>query len=188
MTSPHVARVLLAACTPRADYECVIGDLEEEYGARVSQEGRLRADRWYWSQALRSLPALLSYSRTGGPPHRRLSSVATVAALLIAMLAAKDVLDRVIDLALPHAGLPLPAYYVLDWTIAAAAGSFLAHVLRDHPLRLALLASCGLVAAFGIPIALDVSPPITPPAWILLLGTIPSMSAGAAMKRIFSRH
>ena len=188
MTPPRVARVLLAACTSRADYESVVGDLEEEYGARVSQEGRLRADRWYWSQALRSLPALLSYSRTDALPRRRLSSVAIIAAVLMAMLAAKDVLDRVIDLALPHAGLPFPAYYALDWTIAAIAGSFLAHILRDHPLRFALLASCGLVAAFGIPIALDLSPPIAPPAWILLLGTIPSMSAGAAMKRVFSRH
>lgn len=42
------------------------------------------------------------------------------------------------------------------------------------------LASCVVVAAFGAPIALSLSPPISLAAWLLLLGTIPAMSAGAA--------
>jgi putative ABC transport system permease protein len=40
---------------PAADREFAIGDLEEEFLDRVERDGRARARRWYWHQALRSL-------------------------------------------------------------------------------------------------------------------------------------
>lgn len=39
---------------PRADREFILGDLEEEFQARLSHDGRGRALRWYWRAAVRS--------------------------------------------------------------------------------------------------------------------------------------
>ncbi len=180
MTSPLVARVLLAAATPSADYDSITGDLQEEYELRRARDGRPRADRWYWSQALRSVPALLSYSRTNSSLGRRVSTGAIVVGVLLAMLIGKDVLDRFIDAIRPGGVLPAWLYFLLDWGIAATCGAVLAQLVRHHPVRLALLASGGLVIAFATPVALALSPQISSAAWLLLLGAVPAMSAGAA--------
>jgi hypothetical protein len=180
MTAPFIPRALLAAATPSADYDSIVGDLQEEYGQRIVRDGRSRADLWYWSQALRSLPALLSYSRTYPSFGRRASTAATVLGVLLAMLAGKDLLDRLIEALHPGGVLPAWLYFLLDWMVAAACGALLAQILRQHPVRLALFASIGLVIAFATPIVLALSPDISFPAWLLLLGTIPAMSIGAA--------
>ena len=180
MNAPLVPRMLLSALTPPADYDSVLGDLQEEYGQRRACHGRARADLWFWSQALRSAPALLSYSRTYPTLGRRLGDTAIVLGVLVAMLAGKDALDRFIDLVRPDGVLPAWLYFLLDWMIAAGFGALLTRIVRRHPVRLALLASGGLVAAFATPVVLALSPPISAPAWLLLLGTIPAMSAGAA--------
>lgn len=180
--------MLLAAATPSADYESIAGDLQEEYEQRVVRDGRSRADVWYWSQAVRSLPALLSYSRTYPSLGRRLSTAAIVLGVMIAMLAGKDLLDRLIDAIHPNGVLPVWLYFSLDWAIAVACGAVLAQLVRQHPVRLALLASGGLVIAFATPVALALSPQIPLPAWLLLLGTIPALSAGAATMHAFRKR
>ena len=188
MTAPPlVPRVLLAAATPSADYDSIAGDLHEEYAQRRAREGRSRADCWYWSQALRSLPALLAYSRAHPSLRGRLSTAAIAVGVLIAMLAGKDLVDRLIDGVRPRGELPAYLYFLLDWAVAAACGAMLAQLVRGHPVRLALLASGGLVCAFATPIVLALSPNISPAAWLLLLGAIPAMCTGAATLHAF-RH
>lgn len=57
MTVPRIARVarwLAGIRVPRAEREFALGDLEEEFGAKVQMLGRASARRWYWRQALRS--------------------------------------------------------------------------------------------------------------------------------------
>ena len=53
---PRTAEALLSLFLPGGGIrESVLGDLEEMYALRVGRPrgGRLRADRWYWAQAVR---------------------------------------------------------------------------------------------------------------------------------------
>ena len=59
MTPPRLPRIVLRALAPFEDRAAIIGDLDEEFRARAG-EGRSRAARWYWRQALASMPAALT--------------------------------------------------------------------------------------------------------------------------------
>jgi hypothetical protein len=55
-TAPRLPELLLNLCLPRAEGHAVTGDLNEEYTTLIHPSiGRLRADLWYWKQALRSV-------------------------------------------------------------------------------------------------------------------------------------
>ncbi|HEY4442527.1 MAG TPA: hypothetical protein VGN14_18880 [Candidatus Elarobacter sp.] len=179
MNAPIVARMLVAAFAPAADVDAIAGDMQEEYVAIVAAEGRLRGDLWFWSQALTSIPALLSYSRRRAPFAARLTTGFVALGVLIAMLAAKDGLDRVID-AIHPASMPASLYFTLDWSVAFVFGGLLALLAGHHPVRLALFAASALVAAFAAPDVLALSPSLSLPALVLLLGVVPSMTGGAA--------
>ena len=176
----------MTAATPPADYDSVAGDLHEEYLTRRAARGRAHADRWYWSQALRSVPPLLSYSRVRPGLPSGIATAAVVVALLFAMLIAKELVDALIDAAFPLLrGWP---FFAADWSVAAAFGALLAMVLRTHGVRISLIASSVLIAGFALPIVLGLSAPISPLAWLLLLGAMPAMSAGAATYHIVRRR
>ena len=54
---PALAERLLGWSCPAADRAAMLGDLAEEYATHLAPSlGRRRARRWYWAQALRSLP------------------------------------------------------------------------------------------------------------------------------------
>lgn len=189
MRPPFVARALIAAATPPLDYASVAGDLCEEYNARVESAGRPSADRWYWAQVARSIPALLSYSRAHRSFAAKSSRIAIVLIVLFAMLFCKDMIDRVIDLVDPRGpGLPAWLYFAIDWTDAALFGGILAAIVRSAGMRLALVASVALVAAFALPVILGISPPLQTLAWFLLLGAVPAMAVGAAVYQVLRRR
>ena len=51
---PRLAEKLLAAALRHSEYrESVLGDLHEEYVARVAERGRRRPRAWYWREAMR---------------------------------------------------------------------------------------------------------------------------------------
>jgi putative ABC transport system permease protein len=54
---PRVAVLLLRLSAPPAERDEMLGDLVEEHALRARRSGGRAADRWFWSQALRSLPA-----------------------------------------------------------------------------------------------------------------------------------
>jgi predicted permease len=54
---PRVALWLLRFRLAPEDCEFALGDLEEEFLERLDRDGRARARRWYWRQALRTLIA-----------------------------------------------------------------------------------------------------------------------------------
>lgn len=54
---PWLATRLLSAVLPTDGREAVLGDLCEEYGLRATESPQA-AGRWYWHQALRSVPTL----------------------------------------------------------------------------------------------------------------------------------
>lgn len=53
-TPPLLPGLLLRLALEPGIAELVLGDLQEEFGERVAYEGRRRARRWYWKQALTS--------------------------------------------------------------------------------------------------------------------------------------
>jgi putative ABC transport system permease protein len=63
VTPPPVwARRLLECVLPPAERDFVIGDLEEQFSARLQRVGRARAVAWYWGEVVRSLWPMLTYS------------------------------------------------------------------------------------------------------------------------------
>ena len=66
---PKVARAILSRLVSVDDRAYVLRDLEERFEHVAAESGIGAARRWYWSQVLRGLPALLrSGSLTGGWP------------------------------------------------------------------------------------------------------------------------
>lgn len=185
MKPPFAARALVAAATPAADYESVAGDLDEEYGLRVRTTSRARANQWYWSQAVRSVPALLSYSRCRRAPGAHAATAALVVAILLAMLFGKEAVDALTYAVYPSAHRWL--FFLVDWSDAAIFGALLAAVDRTSGVRFTLIASVGLVVAFTIPVLLGISAPLSAPAWLLLLGAVPAMTGGAAAYHVARR-
>ncbi len=188
MNPPIVPRALVTAATPPIDHDSVIGDLHEEYLDRLRSHGRPLADSWYWSQALRSLPALLSYSRSRRSLGARLGTVVTVAVLLLTMLAVNEFAVNVMcsfsnDICTAR---KLP-FYLVGWTDAAVFGAVLVAIVRSQGVRLAIISATALLIAIAVPIALGFSSPLTISTWLLILGAIPAMGLGAAAYQIVRR-
>ena len=59
---PRLATWLLNRLTPSSRREVLLGDFEEGYREMAALMGKAGARRWYWGQALRSLPAFLYQS------------------------------------------------------------------------------------------------------------------------------
>jgi len=53
--APRAARVLLGLVAERDDSIWLLDDLEELYAAKLADDGRWRANAWYWSQVVRSV-------------------------------------------------------------------------------------------------------------------------------------
>lgn len=80
MKPPLLARALLTVVAGEAETECVLGDLEEEFG----QSSRSR--RWYISQVMRSLLPLLLLRVRSGELSRILLGAVLGAALPLLLL------------------------------------------------------------------------------------------------------
>ncbi|MEA2690091.1 MAG: hypothetical protein QOJ39_2860 [Candidatus Eremiobacteraeota bacterium] len=189
MTPPFLARAIVAAAAPPLDYESVAGDLEEEYAGRVESAGRAHADRWYWSQALRSVPALLAYTRVRPSLVLDALTAALVVVLLVAMLFVAEFMCNALFSVYPHAsGARSWPFFVAGWADAAFFGALLTVIVRSRGLRLTVIASLALVAAIAVPIFLGYSSPLSAGTWLLLLGAVPAMSAGTALVQVLRRR
>jgi hypothetical protein len=187
MTPPFLARAIVAAVAPPLDYDVVSGDLHEEYVRRAASNGAA-ADLWYWSQTLRSVPSLLSYSRSGSLASN-LASGLIVAGVLLAMLVANELVGDVVHRFYGEAsGLGAWPYFVTGWLVAVLAGAVLAAAVRSQGIRLALVAAGAFVAVVAVPIAFSFSSPLTLPTWILVLGAVPALCAGTATYQIIRRR
>jgi hypothetical protein len=193
VTPPVVARLLVVAVAPPRDYESIAGDLHEEYVQRVDAGGRVAADRWYWSQTIRSIPSLLSYSRVRGS---FMTIVATVVVFLVFMLAmvlcASLVLGEFLQYAYSRWGGSALAWSWAGvfgaWIVAAMFGGILSAILRGHGHRLTIAAAIVLALAFIVPPLLGQSAPLDPWQWLLLLGAVPAIGVGATTFQLIRRR
>lgn len=186
MRPPTLAQVLVAAVAPESDYEIVVGDLHEEYLRIMNLSGEKAANRWYWAQTLRSVPSLLSYSKSNRSALRHMGVAFTALAALVAMLAIDMVVQTVFG------GLdrgPHWLWFCVHWTDAVVFGAILAWLVRNDRLRITFCASLFLVLCFVIP-AVAGNPGSQAPVavWILLWGVIPAMCIGAVIHQIVGRR
>jgi hypothetical protein len=191
MSPPLVPRLIITAIAAPADYESVVGDLHEEYARRAAREGRAEAQRWYWSQALRSIPSLLSYSRAGRSPFVAARTVLIAGGTVIAMLVCYEgLIDALSSMFACSrvAGQCTWQFFVCGWAVAALFGAMLSAFVRSQSICPALFASVGLVASVAVPTAFGYSSPLPLIEWILLLSVIPAMSAGSAIYQIVRRR
>ncbi len=189
MKPPTLAHELLVAATAPSDYESVAGDLEEEYASITQLSGRACADHWYWSQALRSLPSLLSFSRTQQGVAKTTVTIIIVVLGLAAMLMANELIEHALATIFPTiSGVGSWLFFLSGWLTAACFGALIAAFVRLHSVRIAFFAATSLIVALAVPIALGFSSPLVAPAWILVLGAIPAMCIGAGAYQITRRH
>ena len=55
----------MARLFPAEEREYALGDLREEYAARVAESGERAARKWYWGQVVRSIGPLLTFASSG---------------------------------------------------------------------------------------------------------------------------
>lgn len=180
MNPPRIARILLAAASSPSDYECISGDLAEEYAWRSRANGIGAADVWYWSQVLRSLPLVLGLSRARRSPLTMLGAIAGTILVLFGMLVANDAIAQLSFALAGNVGFERAFYVCADFCLAAFCGALLAVVLRAYGTRSVVISGICFVAAFAVPIVLGLSPPLPGLAWLLLIGAVPMMTLGAA--------
>jgi hypothetical protein len=185
---PLLAEALVAAAAPASDYAAVAGDLHEEYVRIVSVQGPKAANRWYWSQTLRSLPSLLSYSRSNVSMARRLRVALISLAVLIMMLVAITAMGMALRSLARVDAIPMYVWLCLNYAGALIFGAVLAWLVRTDGVRVAFFASLFLVMCFVTP-ALAGNPhsQAPPSAWIELWGAIPVMSFGAGLYQAVRR-
>lgn len=188
MTPPLVAQALIAAAAPPGDYECIAGDLEEEYIRRVHFMGVAAANRWYWSQTLQSIPPLLSYSRVRRSLLNLFATCVIVTIALLGLLLTTEFLNDAIHRACPQTPCGGWLYFPADWIVAALFGAVIALVVRAGGVRFVLWSAFALVAAIVVPTLLGFSSRLPLPEWLLLFGAVPAMGAGAACYQIIRRR
>ncbi len=188
MTPPVLAQALVAATAPPNDYESVAGDLHEEYVRLTHCAGEAAANRWYWSQALRSIPSLLSYSRLHRSIATGLVTASVALAVLVAMLLAVEPIQHLLLAAFGGSRSPMWALFSAEWLNAALFGAILASAVRSGGIRLALWSSLFFIAAIVVPTFLGYSSRLPLYEWLLIVGLIPSMSTGAGLYQIIRRH
>lgn len=188
MTPPVIAQALLAAAAPPDDYDSVAGDLHEEYLYLVRVQGVVAANRWYWFQALASIPPLLSYSRARRSLWNALAIGGIVVVSLVVLLLATEAVNDAIRLAWGGTRCPMWVYFSADWIDAAVFGAMLAFCVRTGGVRLVLWAAAFLVAAIVVSTLLGFSSRLPLVDWLLLAGAVPAMGAGAAVYQILRRR
>lgn len=194
MTPPAIAEAIIAVSTPPPDYESVSGDLYEEYVRRSRFEGCARADAWYWSQAVGSIPSLLSYSRTSSSAGGMFATALIVLGAIVGMLSANELIgDAIHSVYRTVGGVGAWPFFLAGWLDAACFGALIAALRRSHGMRLVLISALTLIAFIAVPIALRVSSPLGAATWILVFGAAVSMSlSGAAYhlarRRFISSH
>ena len=176
MSRPSFAeRLLLGFLTDPALGDAILGDLTEEWRTRITRDGRMSADLWYWGQVIRTMPHLLRdwcVSATRRDAWLRLAGIVVVFGIAALPAAAAHVMAN-IDLAVAQVmlgslsasdgGMPLtlnlPAIAVVPLAVSAICALGGAYVLGSRT-RIAPLVSvfwlgtAWIAASAALPLAL----------------------------------
>ncbi len=185
MRPPALAQALVAAAAPAGDYEIIAGDLHEEYVRIMNSSGAKAANRWYWAQTLRSIPSLLSYSKSNRSALRQIGVACTALAVLVTMSAVLMTLDSVFG---NGDQLACWVWFCINYTNAVVFGAILGWLVGADGLRVTFFASVFLVLCFVVP-AIAGHPGSQAPlsSWLVLLGAVPVMCIGAGVSQVIRR-
>jgi hypothetical protein len=189
MSPPVLAQALVAAVAPASDYEIVAGDLHEEYLRIMNLHGAEAANRWYWAQTLRSIPSLLSYSRSNRSVLRRIGVALIALAVLVAMLIVTIAIQTVFETMFGIGRIPDFVILCVIYVGVVVFGAILGWLVRTDGLRVTFFASIFLVLCFVVP-AVAGHPGSQAPlsSWIDLFGAVPVMCMGAGISQAIRRR
>ena len=58
---PKIAKWILSITNRKRNRENVLGDFAEFYDDMLESNGKKEADKWYWKQAFKSIPKIITY-------------------------------------------------------------------------------------------------------------------------------
>jgi hypothetical protein len=144
MSRPPLAeRLLLGLLRDPALTDAVLGDLTEEWRMRVTRDGRISADWWYWGQAIRTMPHLLHDWRvnaTGRDVQGRLAGILVVLGIAALPVAVAHV----------KANISIAVARLMLWSLPAVDGGMPLTInwLEIAGIPLAVSAMCALAGAY----------------------------------------
>jgi hypothetical protein len=174
MSRPPIAeRLLLGFLTDPALGDAILGDLTEEWRTRITRDGRMAADLWYWGQAIRTMPHLLSdwcVNATRRDVQLRLAGILVVFGIAALPAAAAHVM----------ANISLAVARVMLGSLSAASDGGMPltlNWLEIAEIPLAVSAVCALAGAYVLGSSSRIAPLVSVfwlgAAWIAVSAALP---------------
>jgi hypothetical protein len=181
---PFAERILLGFLADPALGDAILGDLTEEWRTRITRDGRVSANRWYWGQAIRTMPHLLRdwcVNATRRDVRLRLAGILVVFGIAALPAAAAHVMAN-INLAVARLMFPVL------WTTSATAGwsasdgrgqtmPLTLNWLEIAGIPLAVSATCALAGAYVLGARTRIAPLVSVfwlgAAWIAVSAAVP---------------
>jgi hypothetical protein len=167
-----VERLLLGFVTDPALGDAILGDLTEEWRTRVTRDGRMSADFWYWGQAIRTMPHLLHdgcVNATRRDIRLRLAGIVVVFGISVLPAATAHV----------RANMSLAIAQVMLGSFSAVAGGMplTLNWLEIAGIPLAVSAVCALAGAYVLGSRSRIAPLVSVfwlgTAWIAVSAALP---------------
>jgi hypothetical protein len=144
MSGPLFAERLLAGfLADPALADAILGDLTEEWQTRITRDGRIAANLWYWGHVIRTIPYLLRHwcvNATRRDARLRLSAVLVVFAIEAISIVATHVMT---DIRLAVVRVMLGSFSAVDGAMPLTL-----NWLEIAGIPLAVSATCGLAGAY----------------------------------------
>jgi hypothetical protein len=169
---PFAERLLLGFLTDPALGDAILGDLTEEWRTRITREGRVSANLWYWGQAIRTMPHLLRdwcVTATRRDVLRRLAGILVVFGITTLPAAAAHV----------TANISLAVARLMLGSLSAVAGGMplTLNWLEIAGIPLAVSAVCALAGAYVLGSRTRIAPLVSVfwlgTAWIAVSAAVP---------------
>jgi hypothetical protein len=169
---PFAERLLLGFLTDPAQADAILGDLTEEWRARITHDGQVSANLWYWGQSLRTMPHLLRdwcVNATRRDVRLRLAGILVVFGIAALPAAAAHVMANI---SLAIAGVMLGSFSAVDGGMPLTL-----NWLEIAGIPLAVSAICALAGAYVLGSRSRVAPLVSVfwlgAAWITFSAALP---------------
>jgi hypothetical protein len=172
---PFAERLLLGFLTDPALGDAILGDLTEEWRTRITRDGRVAADLWYWGQAIRTMPHLLRdwcVNATRRDVRLRLAGILAVFGIAALPIAAAQVRANI------H--LAIARLMLGSWSAVSDGGQTMPltlNWLEIAGIPLAVSAVCALAGAYVLGSRTRIAPLVSVcwlgAAWIAFSAALP---------------